>query len=56
MPSAFSFSTDTALIDRELVHRWLSEEAYWAKGRSRATQDAAIDASRNYSVRDGDGR
>ena len=52
MPTSFTFSNDRALIDRDLVHRWLSEESYWAKGRSRATQDAAIDASRNYSIRD----
>lgn len=44
----FSMATDD--IDRELVHRWLSEEAYWAKGRPRHVQDTAIDASRNYSV------
>ncbi|WP_311257258.1 GNAT family N-acetyltransferase [Microbacterium sp. WCS2018Hpa-9] len=52
MPTSFTLSNDRALIDGDLVHRWLSEESYWAKGRSRATQDAAIDASRNYSIRD----
>ncbi|MEV7609043.1 GNAT family N-acetyltransferase [Microbacterium sp. NPDC089320] len=56
MPSAFTFSADPALIDRDLVHHWLSVESYWAQGRSRESQDAAIDASRNYSVRDSDGR
>lgn len=55
MTSRFSFSTDTATIDRERVHHWLSEQSYWAKGRARAMQDAAIDASRNYTIRDGDG-
>jgi len=48
----YRFSTATDDIDRALVHRWLSEEAYWAKGRARDLQDAAIDASRNYSVHD----
>ena len=47
-----TFATGTDRIDRALVHRWLSEESYWARGRSRATQDAAIDASRNYGVYD----
>ena len=37
-------------IDRSRVHRWLSEQAYWARGRTRETQDAAIDGSRNYGV------
>lgn len=52
MSPSFTFSDDPALIDRQLVHRWLSEQAYWAKGRTREMQDAAIDASRNYSIRD----
>jgi GNAT superfamily N-acetyltransferase len=46
----YRFSAATDDIDRALVHHWLSEEAYWAKGRARDAQDAAIDASRNYSV------
>jgi ribosomal protein S18 acetylase RimI-like enzyme len=34
-------------IDREEVHRFLSKEAYWAKGRARETQDRLIaEASR----------
>ncbi len=52
---SLSFSNDTARIDRALVHAWLSEGAYWAKGRTRAVQDAAIDASRNYGVWDESG-
>lgn len=52
MTSAYRFSNDTTLIDRALVHAWLSEESYWATGRARAVQDAAIDASRNYGVWD----
>ena len=56
MPSAFTFSNDSSRIDRDLVHHWLSEQSYWAQGRSRETQDAAIDASRNYSIHDADGR
>jgi N-acetylglutamate synthase-like GNAT family acetyltransferase len=55
MRSPFRFSNDSSLIDRARVHAWLSEDAYWAKGRSRETQDAAIDASRNYGVWDADG-
>ncbi|WP_448720467.1 GNAT family N-acetyltransferase [Microbacterium natoriense] len=55
MRSPFRFSNDVSLIDRARVHAWLSEDAYWAKGRSRETQDAAIDASRNYGIWDADG-
>lgn len=50
--SEFRFSADTAEIDRARVHTWISEQSYWAAGRDRATQDAAIDGSRNYSVWD----
>jgi len=46
----YRFSNETADVDRALVHRWLSEDAYWAKGRPREVQDAVIDVSRNYSV------
>ncbi|HWV49877.1 MAG TPA: GNAT family N-acetyltransferase [Microbacterium sp.] len=48
----FTFAQDDARIDRTRVHAWLSEQSYWAAGRPRATQDAAIDASRNYGVWD----
>ncbi|WP_394552731.1 GNAT family N-acetyltransferase [Agromyces sp. MMS24-JH15] len=52
MTREFDCSTDRARIDRALVHAWLSEHAYWAIGRSRETQDAAIDASLNFGVYD----
>jgi GNAT superfamily N-acetyltransferase len=34
---------DKRRIDRDEVHRWLSEVSYWAAGRPRATQDRLID-------------
>lgn len=54
MPS-YSFSNDITRIDRDRVHTWLSEQSYWANGRAREVQDAAIDASRNYGVWDESG-
>jgi GNAT superfamily N-acetyltransferase len=45
---------DKARIDRAEVHRFLCEESYWAKGRSRETQDRLIDeASRVVGLYDG---
>jgi GNAT superfamily N-acetyltransferase len=42
-------------IDREEVHRFISDVSYWGKGRSRATQDRLIDeASRVVGLYDGD--
>ncbi len=42
-------------IDRTEVHRFLSEESYWAEGRPRETQDRLIDeASRVVGLYDGE--
>jgi ribosomal protein S18 acetylase RimI-like enzyme len=46
---------DKARIDRAEVHRFLSEESYWASGRPRETQDRLIDeATRVVGLYDGD--
>lgn len=52
MTERYIFSAEADRIDRARVHRWLSEQSYWAQGRGREKQDAAIDASRNYGVYD----
>jgi GNAT superfamily N-acetyltransferase len=41
----FELDDDPARIDRDAVHRYLSAESYWARGRPRDVQDAVIDAS-----------
>jgi GNAT superfamily N-acetyltransferase len=41
----YEISTDPARIDRDLVHRFLSEEAYWARGIPRAVVDRSIENS-----------
>ena len=48
-------STDRDRIDRELVHRFLSEESYWARERTRERSDRIIDASLCFGVYE-DGR
>lgn len=50
--TTFEFSTDPARLDVERVHRLLAEHAYWARGRSRALQEAAVAGSRSYGVYD----
>ncbi|MEU6059550.1 GNAT family N-acetyltransferase [Streptomyces sp. NPDC047097] len=53
---AYEISTDPARLDRARVHHWLSTDAYWALGRSRAHQDRAIDGSLNFGAyEDGSG-
>lgn len=49
---AYRFSSDRAEMDRHQIHAWLSTQAYWALGRTRAVQDAAMDASVNFGMFD----
>ena len=48
-------STDDDLLDVGLVHRWLSEDAYWSLGRSRETVERSLRHSVNLGAYD-DGR
>ncbi|MFJ4676557.1 MULTISPECIES: GNAT family N-acetyltransferase [unclassified Kitasatospora] len=50
LPAGHSLSTDPARLDREAVHRWLSEDAYWALGRPREKQERAIENSLNFGL------
>jgi len=47
-------STDPSLLDLELVHRWLSTDAYWALGRSRDVVERAVAGSESFGAYDGD--
>ena len=49
-----SVSTDDALLDVERIHRWLSEDAYWARGRSLATVERSLRHSVNVGAYDHD--
>ncbi|NYI58740.1 GNAT family N-acetyltransferase [Cellulomonas soli] len=49
-PDGYEFSAERARLDPAWVHAALVEHAYWAVGRSRSTQDTAIDGSRNYGI------
>ncbi|KAA1424882.1 GNAT family N-acetyltransferase [Mumia zhuanghuii] len=54
-PAPYAVSDDPALLDRARIHTWLSEGAYWALGRTREVQDAAIDGSLNFGAYDAAG-
>ncbi len=43
--SPYTVSADPALLDLQRIHRWLSEESYWAEGRLLATVRASIEHS-----------
>ncbi|MET7875873.1 GNAT family N-acetyltransferase [Micromonospora profundi] len=50
-------SADPARLDLDLVHHWLSTDAYWALGRDRETVGRAFAGSLPFGVyRPGDGR
>ena len=51
-----SISTDKAKLDRDLVHRFLARESYWARSRSRDENDRIIERSLCFGAYDGDGR
>ncbi|MFI8518096.1 GNAT family N-acetyltransferase [Streptomyces sp. NPDC085481] len=52
MHGAYEISADPGRIDAVRVHHWLSTDAYWALGRPREKQDAAIAGSLNFGAYD----
>lgn len=46
----YEIDTDPERLDVDRLHRWLSTDAYWARGRSRATVEQAIRGSLNFGV------
>lgn len=53
--NTYELSTDPDRLDVELVHRWLSTDAFWALGRTRETVEASVRASLNFAVYDAAG-
>jgi len=45
---------DVSRMDTATIHGWLSEESYWAKGRSREDVIASLHQSHTYGVLQGD--
>jgi GNAT superfamily N-acetyltransferase len=45
LADGYELDDDRARIDRGAVHRYLSEESYWAKGRSRDVMDSLIEGA-----------
>jgi ribosomal protein S18 acetylase RimI-like enzyme len=43
LANGLELDDDKSRIERAEVHRYLSDESYWASGRSRETQDRLID-------------
>jgi GNAT superfamily N-acetyltransferase len=51
----YEVDVDPDRLDIDLVHHWLSTDAFWALGRSRATVEQSIRASVNFGVYDVNG-
>ena len=45
LPGGLELDDDPARIDREEVHRFLSEESYWARGRAREVVERLLAVS-----------
>ena len=54
MADELMISTDKNRLDVDYVHAYLSDESYWAKGRSRAVTEKAIANSLCFGVYAGD--
>ncbi len=51
--SMFEISTDRTRLDIDYIHRYLSQECYWAIGRSRAVVEKSLANSLCFGVYDG---
>jgi GNAT superfamily N-acetyltransferase len=54
-PVGYWVSDDPALVDLDLVHGWISREAYWALGRPRDVMVRAIENSLVFGLYRADG-
>jgi len=50
----FTISTDPARLDREVIHRFLSESSYWARKIPREIVNRSIDGSLTFGIYDED--
>ena len=50
----FIVSTDRSRLQIEIIHKYLSEESYWARERTREQTETAIDNSLSFGVYKGD--
>jgi GNAT superfamily N-acetyltransferase len=51
----YELSTDPDRLDVDVIHHWLSTDAFWALGRSRETVEQSIRTSLNFATYDSAG-
>ncbi len=54
--AGFEISTDRGRLDRDLIHRFLRDDSYWARGIPRDVLDRAIDNSLCFGLYEERGR
>lgn len=52
----YEVSTDPQRLDRDAIHRFLSEESYWCPGIARSVVETSIDHSLCFGAYDADGQ
>ncbi|MFF2550662.1 GNAT family N-acetyltransferase [Nocardia sp. NPDC058058] len=52
MEDEYVFDVDAGRIDVDLVHEWLSTDAYWALGREREVVERSVRGSLNFGAYD----
>ena len=55
-PDGHAIDTDRGRLDVARVHDWISNDAYWARGRSRELMERAIEGSTCFGVYASDGQ
>jgi GNAT superfamily N-acetyltransferase len=50
----YTISTDRAHLDRDLIHRYLHDESYWAAGVPRDLVDRSVERSLNFGLFEGE--
>jgi predicted N-acetyltransferase YhbS len=55
MENGYQITTDQDEIDHKSIWRWLTEDSYWAKGRSWEVQAKAVENSKCFGVLAPDG-
>ena len=55
LAGGFEISDDPARLDVATIHRFISEESYWARGRDRATVERALAHSLCFGIYGPDG-
>jgi len=55
LPDGFTVSDDRARLDLDLLHRYLRDESYWARGRSRTIVERCVANSLCFGLYAADG-